>query len=139
MDIISIKAVRLNFLLSFPKGAAPSISPVRLLLLLLGHYIEPSPDPALRKRPEPLLLCPGKNGQRCGSVLNQIHPSSSALPDRVLENGPAAGLGVSVMTQERPLGLPGSVSSTNHEVFRYYRSMTGKKGRTDYSKCPRSE
>ena len=34
------------------------------------------------------------------------------------EKGPAAGLGVSVMTQERPLGVPGSVSSTNHEVFR---------------------
>ena len=34
------------------------------------------------------------------------------------EKGPAAGLGVSVMTQERPLGVPASVSSTNHEVFR---------------------
>ena len=34
-----------------------------------------------------------------------------------LEKGPAAGLGVSVMAQEHPLGVPGCVSSTNHEVF----------------------
>ena len=31
--------------------------------------------------------------------------------------GPAAGRGLSVMTQERPLGIPGSVSSTNHGKF----------------------
>ena len=35
-----------------------------------------------------------------------------------IEKAPAAGLGVSVMTQDRQLGVPGCVLSTNHEVFR---------------------
>ena len=39
-------------------------------------------------------------------------------PVRGKEKGPSAGLGVSVMTLKCPLGVPGSVSSTNHEVFR---------------------
>ena len=46
----------------------------------------------------------------------RIQPNSEAGCS--VEKGPAAGLGVSFMTQERPLGVPGSFSSTNHEGFR---------------------
>ena len=35
-----------------------------------------------------------------------------------IEKGPAGGFGVYVITQERPLGVPGSVSSSNQRVFR---------------------
>ena len=58
--------------------------------------------------------------------MDTIHSGISLLESRMLhtrqaflsEKGPAAGFGVSVMTQERPLGVPGGVSSTNHAEFR---------------------